>query len=71
MAIGDAAAAAGMETVPDTGENGKVKYGAREINRTRDEIANRAKRDSPTIAVHVGSTAPASPVVGHLWFQPI
>lgn len=40
MAIGDAAAAAGYPLVPDTGESGKVKYGALEINRTRDFIAN-------------------------------
>lgn len=39
MAIGDAAAAAGYPLVPDTGEEGKVRYGAREINRTRDFIA--------------------------------
>lgn len=39
MAIGDAALAAGFPLVPDTGEEGKVKWGAREINRTRDEVA--------------------------------
>lgn len=39
MAIGDDAAAAGYPLVPDSGEEGKVKWGAREINRTRDEIA--------------------------------
>lgn len=39
MAIGDDAAAAGLPLVPDTGEEGKVRYGAREINRTRDEVA--------------------------------
>lgn len=39
MAIGDAAQAAGIPLVPDTGEEGKVKWGAREINRTRDWIA--------------------------------
>lgn len=41
MAIGDAAAAAGMELVPSagTGESGKVKFGWREFNRTRDYIA--------------------------------
>ncbi|MDD7929696.1 hypothetical protein [Microbacterium thalli] len=71
MAIGDDAAGAGMELVPDTGENGKVKYGAREINRTRDYTAQRTKRSAPNIAIHVGSTAPANPVVGHLWFEPI
>lgn len=39
MAIGDQAAAAGFPLVPDTGEEGKVKWGARELNRTRDFIA--------------------------------
>lgn len=39
MAIGDDAAAAGYPIVPNTGEEGKVRYGAREINRTRDFVA--------------------------------
>lgn len=39
MAVGDDAAAAGFSLVPDTGEEGKVKWGAREINRTRDYAA--------------------------------
>lgn len=39
MPIGDAAAAAGLALVPDTGEEGRVRWGAREINRTRDYIA--------------------------------
>lgn len=39
MAIGDDAQAAGYSLVPDTGEEGRVRWGAREINRTRDFIA--------------------------------
>lgn len=39
MAIGDDAKEGGYPLVPNTGEEGKVKYGAREINRTRDFIA--------------------------------
>lgn len=39
MAIGDDALNQGYIVVPDTGEDGKVKWGAREINRTRDFIA--------------------------------
>ncbi|QBZ73586.1 hypothetical protein SEA_ROSAASANTEWAA_22 [Streptomyces phage RosaAsantewaa] len=39
MAEGDQAAAAGYAVVPDTGEEGRVRWGAREINRTRDYIA--------------------------------
>lgn len=40
MAIGDQAAAANYPLVPDTGEEGRVRWGAREINRTRDLIAS-------------------------------
>ena len=39
MAIGDQAEAAGYPLVPDSGEEGKVKWGSREFNRTRDFIA--------------------------------
>lgn len=39
MAVGDQAAAAGFALVPDTGEEGRVRWGAREINRTRDFVA--------------------------------
>lgn len=39
MAVGDDATAAGYPLVPDTGDAGRVKLGAQEINRTRDFIA--------------------------------
>lgn len=39
MAIGDNATAAGFPLVPDTGEEGRARWGAREINRTRDFVA--------------------------------
>lgn len=40
MAIGDQAAAAGFSTVPETGsDEARVRWGAREINRTRDYVA--------------------------------
>lgn len=39
MAVGDQAAAAGYPLVPETGELGRVRWGAQEINRTRDLIA--------------------------------
>lgn len=39
MATGDDALAAGFTTVPDTGEEGRVRWGAREINKTRDWVA--------------------------------
>jgi hypothetical protein len=40
MAVGDSASAAGFPLVPGSGEQGKVKLGAQEINRTRDMIAD-------------------------------
>lgn len=40
MAVGDDAQAAGYSIVPDTGsDDARVRWGAREINRTRDYIA--------------------------------
>lgn len=39
MAVGDQAIEAGLQVVPDTGEEGRVRWGAREINRTRDYVA--------------------------------
>ena len=39
MAIGDDATAAGYPLVPGSGTEGKVKFGYREINRTRDFVA--------------------------------
>ena len=39
MAIGDQAVAAGFTIVPETGEEGRVRWGAREINRARDFVA--------------------------------
>lgn len=39
MAVGDQAVAAGYPIVPDTGEEGRLRWGGREINRTRDFIA--------------------------------
>lgn len=44
MAIGDAATAAGYVLVPDSGEDGRVRWGAREINRTRDYVAEVSTR---------------------------
>lgn len=39
MAIGDQSEAAGFGIVQETGEEGRVRWGAREINRTRDFLA--------------------------------
>jgi hypothetical protein len=40
MPVGDAAADAGYDVVPETGsDQARVRWGAREINRTRDYLA--------------------------------
>lgn len=39
MAVGDQAVDAGFAIVPETGEEGRVRWGALEINRTRDYVA--------------------------------
>ena len=45
MAVGDDASAAGYPLVPSTGsEDARVRYGAREINRTRDLVAQVAAK---------------------------
>lgn len=54
MAVGDDAEDAGMPVVPDSGEDGKVAYGAREINRTRDFIANRSRSGTAVPSNSVG-----------------
>lgn len=56
MAIGDEAAAEGYALVPDSGEDGKVKWGAREINRTRDFIAQLKNRIWPVTLGGTGGT---------------
>lgn len=69
MAIGDDGEAAGYGKVPDTGEDGKVKWGAREINRTRDFLAqlkalvpgNKAAARSAA-GISVGGPVPANTV---------
>lgn len=39
MAIGDDAKSVGYSIVPESGEAGRVRWGAQEINRTRDYAA--------------------------------
>jgi hypothetical protein len=39
MAVGDDAQLAGYPLVPDSGENGRIRWGSLEMNRTRDFIA--------------------------------
>ncbi len=55
MAVGDSATQAGMPLVPDSGENGKVAYGAREINRTRDFIADRSRSGTAVPSNNIGN----------------
>lgn len=78
MAIGDDALAAGYTLVPDTGEEGRVRWGAREINRTRDYIA-KAKaliptgktgyRDKAGITSGTTDPAPANGSDGDVYFK--
>lgn len=56
MAIGDDASAAGYPLVPNTGEEGRVRWGAREINRTRDFIAQVGSRIVNTWPISRGGT---------------
>lgn len=78
MAIGDSAKAQNYPLVPDTGEEGKRKWGAREINRTRDMVADVAKtvpvgmggyRSAAKISYGNGVPANTDGVDGEIWFQ--
>lgn len=76
MAIGDEAIAAGYMVVPNEGEDGKVRYGAREINRTRDYIAQVRNELPATNAaarlragISSGQAAPTGGVDGDIYFQ--
>lgn len=76
MAVGDLATAAGYPLVPDTGEEGRVRYGAREINRTRD-IAAQVKSGIPVgksgyraaTGITYGTAAPSGGVDGDIYFK--
>lgn len=60
MAIGDSATAAGFLLVPDSGEDGRVRWGAREINRTRDyvaEVSNRVPSNKSGYRIASGITS--------------
>jgi hypothetical protein len=76
MAVGDDATAAGYSLVPDTGEEGRVRYGAREINRTRDYIAQVktlvpvGKANYRTAAgISSGTGNPSGGVDGDIYFK--
>jgi hypothetical protein len=67
MANGDNAAAAGMDVVPGTA---KVRLGYDEINKSRDYVANYAKRTGPLIDMYVQASAPAH-AAGRMWVHPV
>ena len=76
MAVGDAAIAAGYATVPDSGDEGKVMYGAREINRTRDYVAAiKANQPSTTAGfqtkagISYGTASPSGGSNGDIYFK--
>jgi hypothetical protein len=61
MAIGDAAAAAGLALVPSSGSGGEVALGYQEINRTRDYVANVMTSIPDQWAVTQGGTGASTP----------
>lgn len=78
MAVGDDAKAAGFSLVPGSGEEGKMKYGAREINRTRDYIAQLKQqvpstkegwRGKAVITFGDGDPRPQDGVEGEIYFR--
>lgn len=76
MAIGDDAVAGGLPVVPDTGEEGRVRWGGREVNRTRDFIAQvKALIPSGKSAyraasgISSGTAAPSGGSDGDIYFQ--
>lgn len=76
MAVGDDATTAGFPLVPDTGEEGRVRWGGREINRTRDFIAQVkalipiGKAAYRTAAgITSGTAAPTAGNDGDIYFQ--
>lgn len=76
MAVGDEAAQANYPIVPDIGEEGRVRWGAREINRTRDFIAQ-VKKLIPTgkpayrtaTGISSGSANPSGGADGDIYFK--
>lgn len=76
MAIGDDATSVGYTLVPVTGEEGKVRWGARELNKTRDYIA-RVKKSIPANkgayrtagGISSGTAAPTGGADGDIYFK--
>jgi hypothetical protein len=76
MAIGDDATAAGFALVPDNGEDGRVRWGAREINKTRDYTAQvkalipvGASAYRSASGITSGTAAPSGGSDGDIYFK--
>lgn len=76
MAVGDDTMAAGWPLVPDSGEDGRVRWGAREINRTRDYAAQikglvPVGKGNYRVAAGItsGTAAPTGGSDGDIYFQ--
>lgn len=79
MAIGDiaqSAAGGSLPLVPDSGEEGKVRWGSRELNRTRDMIGQLRIATAQTRAqaremakISYGTSAPSGGSNGDIYFQ--
>ena len=78
MPIGDLAVGQGFPLVPNNGDQGKVKYGAREINYTRDLIAD-LKSKVPTSpadfrtksGITTGTVDPTGGLDGDIYFKTV
>lgn len=76
MTVGDDASSAGFLLVPDSGEDGRVRWGAREINRTRDYVAQVGNRIpvntqefQQAIGIRYGTSNPTGGVNGDIYFK--
>lgn len=76
MAVGDDAVSEGYPLVPDTGEEGRVHWGSRELNRTRDFVAQLKKLIPGTPAgwrtkagISSGTAPPSGGTDGDIYFQ--
>lgn len=63
MAVGDEAASVNYQLVPNTGEEGRVRWGAREINRTRDYVAVVLKNIPAIWPIDKGGTGGNTPAL--------
>jgi len=67
MAVGDDAVSEGYALVPDSGEEGRVRWGSRELNRSRDYIAQLKRlipATKPAARTKAGISSGTAPPVG-------